>query len=561
MKYILNSIARSAKCWGVVLCAAICLVACNDMLSVDSKNQTSADDYNLTSSGDSVFSTIGVLSRLQKIADTYVLLGELRGDLMTISDKADVSLQEISTYSITKDNKYVHLKDYYDVINNCNYIIQKLDTGVVDGGIKHNLRLYAAIKGIRAWTYMQIALNFKTVHYYDKAILTVAEAESHYPEYNIQQLFTLLIDDLTPLKEVSIPTLGSVDGYSLSYSFFDINILLGDLYLWRASLLNNQSDYEQAALAYYKVIHDNFFVMNKTFSSSWATINNTINTKSATLNWIQSNTYEAWTKITCPTENGAAYWLDTLNNQRIITPSAQSLANWDQQVYFLNAASNVNGDLRKYGSISYNDATNKSVQTDFSFTGMKTDKFLIYKYKLYSKNVTVYKKSLVYLRFAEALNRLNKPTVAFAILKYGLTPANISNPKIVSPTEKGNPTLPYLTFETLYFGENQGIHMRGCGNTDKDTTYYIFPKNKERLLTMRDSVQFVETKILDELALETAFEGNRFQDLMRFTYRRINAQEGDASFLANLVAKKNGTVEEGIKSTLLNPDNWFILYK
>ena len=38
-----------------------------------------------------------------------------------------------------------------------------------------------------------------------------------------------------------------------------------------------------------------------------------------------------------------------------------------------------------------------------------------------------YRRSMVYLRYAEALNRAGLPQSAFAILKYGLCPENVVN--------------------------------------------------------------------------------------------------------------------------------------
>ena len=88
------------------------------------------------------------------------------------------------------------------------------------------------------------------------------------------------------------------------------------------------------------------------------------------------------------------------------------------------------------------------------------------------------------------------------------------------------------------------------GNVNIDTTYYIIPS----LATLQDSILFVEDKIQEELALETAFEGNRFQDLMRFAIRR-----NDNAYLADKVAAKHPTGNrEAIRTKLMNSENWFV---
>ena len=283
-----NITIKGLKFSSVIACflvVSVVLVGCNDMLSIDSKRLTTDTQYDLNAPGDSVYSMFGVLSRLQKLADSYVLLGELRGELLNVSATSDNYLREINDFNISSDNIYVNIKNYYAVINNCNYIIQKLDTGVVDKGQKLKLREYAAVKAIRAWTYMQIALNFKTAKYYDKPILTVADAEKTVQEYTLEQLADLLIDDLKPLKDVSYPNLGSIDSYNTSTSYFPVNFVLGDLYLWRGSLTGNTADYESAATAYHQLMYDNRIVIDKAKPSYWVPVNNTIS-NDAYVNWL-----------------------------------------------------------------------------------------------------------------------------------------------------------------------------------------------------------------------------------------------------------------------------------
>lgn len=548
-----------------LIATATMFTSCSDILSEDPSRLTSADEYAMNASGDSVYSMFGVLSKLQNVADSYVLLGELRGDLMDITPESDMYLNQINNFNVSSDNKYVNIKDYYDVINNCNYIIQKLDTNVFDMGKKLQIREYAALKSIRAWTYMQLALNFKTVKYYTRPILTVADAQKEIPEIGMEQLADSLIADIEPVKDVPMPNLGSYEGYSFEYSFMPVYFVLGDLHLWKASLLNSTEEYEKAATAYHQLMEKKRVVINgdkddtgvyKSTSpvSYWVEENKTIS-KKAKLFWINSfalNGGEVISAITCPTDYGKQYSIDSLNNQHKIIASAVSLANWDRQTYYLNAASNASGDLRKYGSISFSDETNKKAISTFDFSGVTSDNHLIYKYKVYNQNLVVYRASLLYLRYAEAVNRLNKPNLAYAVLKYGLTSTNIG--KFVPNREKGETSPKYMEFTDSWYAKNVGIRMRGVGNANADTAFYRMNK----MPSLKDSVLFVEDKIQEELALETAFEGNRFHDLMRITMRRIKTGEGTEAYLADKVAAKHTDNKEAIRSKLLTIDNWFV---
>lgn len=534
--------------------SSIFLVSCDDLLGVDSKRLTTEED-NRNTPNNSLYSTFGILSQVQKLADSYVLLGELRGDLLTTNESSDLSLKEINNFNITSNNRYVNISNYYAVINNCNYVLQNLDSSLVEEGQKLNLGQFAAVKSIRAWTYMQIALNFKTTKYYENAILTVEDSKKIYPEYDIEALADILIADLLPLKDVEFLDLGYIGSYNTSLSYFPIRFLLGDLYLLK-------SDYLNAATQYHDLMYKNRLTVNKVFTSSWAVVNNTIGT-TLTINWISSfvpGSPEVLSTITCPTEYGQQFDLDSLNFQNKIEPSDVAMQNWGKQTYFLNEASNSQGDTRQIGSIWWKSKSSGTISAPTTYNSNDELSSLytpfVLKYMLYKQNVVIYRSSLLYLRYAEAVNRLNKPNLAFAVLKYGLNSTNIINPKIIPVKEKDSISSPssYMYFADSRFIDNVGIRMRGLGNADKDTTFYTLPKKD----TMLDSVLYVENLIQEELALETAFEGNRFHDLVRIALRRIKNGEGTEAYLADLVSKKHVGNEAAIKTKLMNIDNWYI---
>jgi hypothetical protein len=60
--------------------------------------------------------------------------------------------------------------------------------------------------------------------------------------------------------------------------------------------------------------------------------------------------------------------------------------------------------------------------------------------------------------------------------------------------------------------------------------------------------------IIKEPALKTAFEGNRFHNLMRIALRR-----GDPDFLAGRVAAKyDSGKQDEIYGLLMDPENWYL---
>ncbi len=117
-------------------------------------------------------------------------------------------------------------------------------------------------------------------------------------------------------------------------------------------------------------------------------------------------------------------------------------------------------------------------------------------------------------------------------------------------------------------GAINGIHTRGCGTVtfeDRNESAYTYvgmvaKKAKENYNTTldRDAIydeankalvqKCVEDLIVDEAALELAFEGCRFFDLMRVAHRR-----GDATYLADKLAKRN----PALKSKLTSEQTWY----
>lgn len=553
---------------------AICLISsgCQKMLDVNSDRTSPTDGKKLTSFDNSLYYLSGIFSQVEKVAERYVVLGELRGDLMDITPNATLDLRQINNFEATADNPYVTIKDYYSIINNCNYLISITDTAVVTGGLKELLRVYAAAKAIRAWTYMQIVLNYGKAKYYNQPILSLDDTTKNYPEYDFNQLSTVLINDLLPLIDVQKPmyegetnTSGSflIGELNSTYFYFPIRFLLGELYLWRG-------EYENAANAYRDLMYLNYSVTNyknisdgtEPIRSSWNVVNGefvNINTKWASI--FYSHSWEILSEIGTTSQYGAGSKLKELScTENMIRPSVVSVSNWDNQVYYdVNPLYVTSGDLRgilgsyidDWANFKY--FTNTSIKISYGVSKKGSNNYIL-KYFVRdfpynnSELITTCRAGLLYLRYAEAVNRIGKPNLAWAVLKNGLNVTNMSNPTIVPANEVGSSRPNYMNFDDPRFANNIGIHARGCGHVEKAASYSI-----PSLPSLQDSVLYVEDMIQKELALETAFEGNRFQDLMRIALRR-----NDPSYLANLVAQKHPDNQEAIRVKLLNTDNWYL---
>ena len=161
------------------------------------------------------------------------------------------------------------------------------------------------------------------------------------------------------------------------------------------------------------------------------------------------------------------------------------------------------GDLRLYSNWRTS-KINQSATSKYSSDYQTID-------KVSNGGIMTYRTSVIYLRYAEALNRAGYPQTAFAILKYGLTSDNLNN--YVDSIERTNGSS-LTSFSQYVFTEKntQGIHSHGSGDS-RANIFYNLPKPSDSLATYQDTVNYqiplVEDMIANEMALETQFEGYR----------------------------------------------------
>ena len=185
-----------------LLCGAFFFSSCEDMLNVESDRvEYDFEDWTLN---DSVYSVLGILKSVQGVGDRQILINELRADLIAISEeKAVVDVQELSKSIFNiNSNKYLDVKDYYAIINNCNLYLARVDTTLEKNNVKLMLPEFVAVKSVRAWTYLQLAINYNQVPYFTEPILTHSAAEEvmNRPMLTRNEILTNLIADILPYE-------------------------------------------------------------------------------------------------------------------------------------------------------------------------------------------------------------------------------------------------------------------------------------------------------------------------------------------------------------------------
>ena len=594
---------------------------------------------------DSVFYAFGILQAMQQLADQYVFQGEMRGDLVKTTPYTDNNLRQLADFSATTANKYDSAYVYYRVINNCNYYIAHCDTALYRGSTNVVIDKYVAAKAIRAWAYLQLGRNYKQVPFFTEPLTKISQIDDNtFPELTLDGIVAQLASDLEQYSGYLTPSLGYVGTNAFSvgsptwestaklvaprYCFIPVDVVLGDMYL-------ETEQFDAAARHYINYLvttpYDNksMFVApmaSKSLSTgrfgaadddlpSRMLISAEINTSPA---WSgifarnQVNDLVTFIPMAVSRENGPTtqvpltfgfnYYATSEENARIgslrepyveeiqLLPSdALNQLSDSTEYYFYTAHS---GQTNNFDSISIAKCGDMRLRSVIQQTMVDdSTKQWIDKYKY--ANIVLYRTSTVWLRLAEAFNRLGMPDAAFAILKDGISDALVSKnnqdvyyaaymtPETRSKLQTTYPFLSEANISKFPAASACGIHCHGAGKAASDyaTTSYLTGTSPYQLhrmaglkmqelaaqfpitigTTKQDTINAVEDLICDEMALELAFEGSRWYDLKRLARHKNSAGLYGSNFggqwLARKLAFKNPVV------SLEDENNWYLPFK
>ena len=557
---------------GIATLSLLTLVftSCSDMLSTESEMVEFERDNTLNHPTDSVYSVLGIIGKMQVIADRTVLLGEVRADLMETTEAASADLKRLASFNLSEDNKYNAVSDYYAIINNCNYYLAYVDTALQRRGRNLFQYEYAAVKAFRAWTYLQLAQIYGAVPLVLTPVMTELEAQKAMEQERkgIMEICQYFINDLTQYAEVELPRFGDINGMESQRFFIPMRALLGDLCLWAGQ-------YQEAARWYHNYLTERKgpILLNYTNRISWPSVSEFVRPVDS---YSITGTMEVLSFI--PMEqrvfDGVVSDLSNVYNSTEenrnyfqVTPSMAMRQLSADQTFCIENKTNTQidtiyvpkkglnqeilvGDLRLYSNYKTSSVT-RDTYSEYGADYQTIQKIT----RMY---VPTYRRTMVYLRYAEALNRAGLPQSAFSILKYGLCQENIAAYVDSLERDKAGELIAFDANE--FTKENTiGIHSLGSGDSQVNA-YYTLPMPDAPLATRQDTINYqiplVEDLIINEMALEGAFEGYRFYDLMRVALRR-----NDPNYLAAPVSQRMGIRDNNIYSLLMDTKNWYLPLK
>ncbi len=463
--------------------------ACDDMLDMGNSDVLYADNNHLTEANDSVNSYVGILAQLQKIAVRTNLFGELRADLVSVESTADADLKAISTFTVDDDNAYNAPRDYYAVINNCNYFLANADTALREnryiGGMAQNVRVfqaeYCAVRAVRAWLYLQLGQIYGTnIPVVTTPILSLDDADAAMAsatKMDLAGLCQYFIDDLLPyVSWFDYPYHGNKGyaGYNnhtpSRMTVFPVQLVLGDLYLWLSSIRQDKTLAREAAKCYYDYIDwtpveggvdNNTSYKHKSItgymSDHWSdnsfTNGDYLAYVTREYTWFSTTSFggdydEVVTVIAMDSASSEGHFnqlrylyswnQDDNTTDAVIVPAQPAYDYSDSQVY-LGAYLSSSGGVA-YTTVSAG-ALSETLLSDHCLGDLRLPSNIISTYrgddrheakgilKISSpQDIIIYRRADIYLRLAEALCYAGFPKFALSILTTGLDNTVIRNP-------------------------------------------------------------------------------------------------------------------------------------
>ena len=563
---------------------------------------------------------LGLYALQQNLFKQIIILGELRGDLLNITENASPDLVEVYNFNISKENTYSSPYNFYNLIAQCNNLIRQLQKAhpeVLDKSIditNYDL-LYGEVLCMQAWAYFNAVRIYQKVPYIPESLNTIQEIRNYVnsplnyidsmdyvygsngavidtivnkPVSLEKRYFDMetVIDTFTNILENKIKAVGvdySIDNGDVSWratvwNEFARHALLGEMYLF-------DLNYIKALGNFMKILNNDSYIgsnirfgLDAKFSNNkWQNIFTGIDPDEHIMTLWYNSSYRQTNEL-------QSMFSPFIPNKYMLKPTKYCVDSWEAiwKNYNISYAGGgqpldstkvtypgIPGDFYRGYGVSYAYVKNGKIMDIETVKDMLNEK--LEKNDLKVKNIMkgvdtiVYKYSIGKTSFSSDASFIIYRAAdihLYTALIYGL----MNIPGVSSSTLTG--------LAILNTGSNFGIKgplgVRGrvgfgSGNaaiTVSNVIYFHDPYTNEitgyKDLSADDLGKrlYISDKIMEERVRELAYEGKRFYDLMLMA--RIT---NDNSYLADKVASKfSGPEKEGIRAKLMDSNNWYIKF-
>ena len=526
----------------------------------------------------------GIYGQVMGLSKQYIVMNELRGDLMDVTPNADKYLNELNQQTSSADNPYADPRPFYKVIMNCNDALYNFRLMLADNRLTKadfDIR-YSAVGGIRSWLYLQLGIQYGTIPYITDPLADVnaVRNQANYPRIE----FSALLDTLTQFTQ-SLPytkpfptgtsLVTTIDGYSTAKFFVPIECLLGDLYLWKGQYTEAAKHYHYmmnyADVLYPAMNSTDFY---ETYKIAYSYMNGA--------NWkdmFMQPYGERYTNFEImwdlPFDDNFAPenpFIQLFNIQPggyLLKPSQLILNQWDHQIRTDSTPGDYRGEGASYKMVGGQPVINKfSSNFDPLNPFHKADKWILYR------------AAALHYHYSECAIHDGRTQLAYALMNNGINKAFNPTPTLTgidvtdieqsfgAPYDFDARNGEYPRYRSSWY-RNYGLNSRVAVPVEIiDSAKYFDTTVVPRVFLTSTSEDSLKRQMMNDLidysGREMAFEGYRWPDLLRVALRREKEKAGTG--VAFLQSKLTAKFQAGgradlaalVSGRLADPKNWFL---
>lgn len=562
---------------------------------------------------------MGLYALQQELTDQIIILGELRGDLMEITNNADRDLSEIYNFQISNDNIYASPINFYKLIGACNSLIRELETNHTevfnDEDPTDYDRLYGEVKCMRAWAYFNAVRIYGKIPYiweeltsadeivayvnsggnYIDSVDIIFDDGGYYNDtiYNtpvsLERTFLdmdMVIDTFTmelenDIKPYGVGVIHNMDNFDLTWDItiwnnYAYRCLLGQMYLYQGDYVKAEENFRTILYNYdSETSYIKFGLDNKFSFSKWKNIFSGIDGDEHIFTLWFGKSYQQQ-------HNLQSYFSKVSPNKYMIKPTSLAVSKWEtiwdgvdiirddsqpEETYVREYGDP--GDFSRGYGISYVYMDGNEIMEAADVKEM----LLLKKRRLLKdvENLMAGKDTVLYkYTYGKQAYDQDANIIIYRAASIHLYTAEIYNrwewdhDGVIMP--ELNESLKIVNNGSYDNNTDQlGVRGRaGFGDGDdaiqvSNIIYDMDPTTNEITgYHTLDDIVAKQEYIEDQIVEERARE-LAFEGERFYDLMRIAKRRNDPSFLADRVAEKfSGSKKEQIRAILMNEENWYV---